>query len=97
MAKGIKTGGREKGTPNRERKDLLEMLSEKYPDYHPVIALADIANNKQADENLRFQANKEVAKYVCPQLKATSTEISFEQLNDDDLDRLIKELLNYEA
>lgn len=96
MAKGIKTGGREKGTPNRERKDLLEMLSEKYPGYHPVMAMAAIANDKKADESLKFHANKEIAKYVCPQLKATSTEISFEQLSDEDIDRLIKELMNHE-
>lgn len=70
MAKGIKTGGRQTGTPNRERKSLIEMISEKYPDYHPVMAMAEIANNKKADERLRFNANKEVAKYICPQLKS---------------------------
>lgn len=70
MAKGIKTGGRQVGTPNNERKDLLEMLAERYPGYHPVISMADIANNQKLDQNLRFQANKEVAKYISPQLKA---------------------------
>ena len=69
MAKGIKTGGREQGTPNRDRKELLELLGEKYPNYHPVIALAEIAHNSK-NEVLRFQAHKEVAKYVSPQLKA---------------------------
>lgn len=67
---GKKFGGRRKGTPNGERKELVAMLAEKYPDYHPVIAMADIANNEKYDIDLRFQANKECAKYVCPQLKA---------------------------
>ncbi len=44
MAKGIRTGGRKKGTPNNERKELSEMLSEKYPGYHPVMAMAEMAN-----------------------------------------------------
>lgn len=66
MAKGIKTGGRKKGTPNVESKELLEMLNEKYPGYHPVMAMAEIANNKKNDLSLVFQANKEVAKYICP-------------------------------
>lgn len=70
MAKGIKTGGREKGTPNRDTKEIAELLKEKYPDYHPIIALAEIANNKKNDLSLRLQANKEVAKYICPQLKS---------------------------
>lgn len=69
MAKGIKTGGRVKGTPNGDRKDLLEMMHKKYPKYHPVIALAEIAHTSP-NEVLRFQAHKEVAKYICPQLKA---------------------------
>ena len=70
MAKGQKTGGREKGTPNKERKELFELLSDKYPDYHPVVSMEDIANDLKQDKTLRFQANKEVAKYICPQLKA---------------------------
>ncbi len=64
-----KSGGRQKGTPNRDRKDLLEMLNEKYPNYHPVIAMVKIAH-KSKNEVLRFQAHKEVAKYIAPQLKS---------------------------
>ena len=64
-----KTGGREKGTPNKERKDLVEMLKDKYPNYNPVIALAVIANTSK-DELMRFNAHKEVAKYIAPQLKS---------------------------
>jgi|ERR1035437_6632043 hypothetical protein len=69
MATGRKTGGRKQGTPNSERKDLVEMLRDKYPNYNPVIALADIAHSSK-NELLRFQAHKEVAKYISPQLKS---------------------------
>lgn len=73
--KGTKTGGRKKGTPNTERKELNEMLTDKYPGYHPVMAMADIANNKRNNLSIIFQANKEVAKYICPQLKAVDVKL----------------------
>lgn len=62
--------GRRKGTPNAERKDLFALLAEKFPGYNPVAAMAEIANDKKNDTNLRLQAHKEVAKYTFPQLKA---------------------------
>ena len=70
MALGKKTGGRTKGTPNGERKDLLTQMNALFPDYHPVIAMAKIANDETKDENIRFQAHKECAKYIAPQLRA---------------------------
>ena len=68
--KGQKTGGRISGTPNKSTKAIAEMLADKYPHYHPIIALAEIANDKKQDIAIRLHANKEVAKYICPQLKS---------------------------
>ena len=70
MARGFKSGGRVQGTPNNDHKALSEMLKDRYPLYHPVIALAEIGNNKKNSIAIRLQAHKEVAKYICPQLKA---------------------------
>lgn len=70
MAKGSKTGGRQKGTPNQDKKELIDMIQEKYPDYHPLLALAEIANDEKSDKNLKLQASKEVCKYIVPQLKS---------------------------
>lgn len=70
MAIGYKTGGRQIGTPNADKKELLEMIAERYPDYHPVMAMVELANNPEVELLLKFHANKEVAKYVCPQLKS---------------------------
>jgi hypothetical protein len=69
MAKGKKTGGRQPGSLNMERRSLIERINEKYPDYDPVFALIEIARDKKLAVNIRLQANKEVAKYVHPQLK----------------------------
>lgn len=85
MAKGKKTGGRQKGTSNKDKQELIDMIQEKYPDYHPLIALTEIANtdiercvgtDKEGnavmviDHNLKLQASKEVCKYIVPQLKS---------------------------
>ena len=58
------------GTPNKRKSVLLKRLQEEFEEYHPVVELAKIANDKDADITIRLQANKEVAKYVEPQLKA---------------------------
>ncbi len=79
MAAGYKTGGRKKGTPNMDTKVLSEMLAQKFPGYHPIMALAEIANDSKNEIQLRFQANKEIAKYICPQLKSVDLGLLDEQ------------------
>ena len=66
-----KTGGRKAGIPNTDKKELKDLLATKHPNYNPVIALADIANDDSNDINIRLQAHKEVAKYIEPQLKSS--------------------------
>ena len=49
---------------------LMTRLERLFPDYHPVIEMARQANDPEVSQELRFAANKEVAKYVTPQLRA---------------------------
>lgn len=72
MARG-KTGGRQKGTVNKDKQELIDMIQEKYPDYHPLLALAELAQDK--DKVIRLNASKEVAKYIVPQLKSVDHSI----------------------
>ena len=58
------------GSPNKNKRGLLARLQEEFPNYHPIVEMARVANDPEADEQTRFNANKEVAKYVTPQLKA---------------------------
>jgi len=58
------------GSPNKNKQALIKMLQLKYPDYHPIMEMAEIANDEDMDVNLRFNANKEIAQYVVPKLKA---------------------------
>lgn len=85
--KGQKTGGRARGTPNRDKAALLELIQETIGDndYHPVVAMAVIANDTSSKQvkvdgkrrtvpkyplELRAMMHKEVAQYVAPKLKA---------------------------
>ena len=54
MAHGFKTGGRQVGTPNRNRTALRERLAFNYPDYDPLIALAEIALDQSNDLSVRI-------------------------------------------
>jgi len=65
-----KTGGRQKGTLNKDKKHFLSLLAERWPNYNPVIAMAGIANDETVDLEMRFAAHKEVAQYVEPKRKA---------------------------
>lgn len=49
---------------------VLTMLQTFYPQYHPIIAIADIAHSQQADLRLKFECHKVIAKYVEPELKS---------------------------
>ena len=71
MAKGRKTGGRRKGTPNKAKAELLAMIQDKYPDYHPVLAMCEVANDLSNSVELRFSASREISQYVEPKRKST--------------------------
>ena len=69
MSRGKKTGGRIKGTPNKDSADLKALLAANYPNWDPVIAMAEIAHTTR-DESIRLAALKEVSQYIHPKRKA---------------------------
>lgn len=48
---------------------LLAEIRKKYPNYHPVIAMVDIAHDEDASLELQYNCHKTVAKYIEPELK----------------------------
>lgn len=76
--KGHKTGGRTKGTKNIDRSKIFEDLQNKYPDFNPLISLADIAK-KTKNESIKVLCYSTIARYILPQLKAVEVD-----LNTDD-------------
>jgi hypothetical protein len=72
MAVGRKTGGRAKGTPNKDKAELLQLIRDHVGDqeFHPVLAMAEIAVSDDYGVETRTAMLKEVSQYVAPKLKA---------------------------
>ncbi|MDB4528460.1 hypothetical protein N9193_00955 [Pseudomonadales bacterium] len=64
MAKGFKTGGRTKGTPNRDKQALRERLSSLYPDYQPILAVVGLANDETLEPFIRSNYDQAAASYI---------------------------------
>ena len=70
MAKGFKTGGRTKGTPNRDKQALRERLSSLYPDYDPILAMVEMANDEALEPSMRLDCHKTIANYIHPKIRS---------------------------
>ena len=68
MAVGEKTGGRQKGTPNKATADVIARLEALGCD--PIEGMAQIAMDTNADLSLRGKMYAELAQYVAPKRKA---------------------------
>ena len=58
------------GVPNKNKQALIKLLQSRYPGYHPVMEMADIANDKDNPVELRANMHKEIAMYVEPKRKS---------------------------
>ncbi len=69
--KGLRLGGRQKGTPNKDKQELLEMILATGCK-HPIQGLAEIAkrSHENGDVELARDCYKELAQYVAAKRKA---------------------------
>ncbi len=89
MAPGIKTGGRQKGTPNRATVQRQQEVAES--GLTPLEYLLSIMRDEQAVIDIRIDAAKAAAPYIHPRLAAIdhsgsltiSHETALEELDDD--------------
>lgn len=72
MAKGIKTGGRKKGTPNRNTRAIVERLQQEHPNYCPLSELARIALDESTSVDLKIKCNQTIASYIVPKITPIS-------------------------
>lgn len=74
MAAGVKTGGRQKGTPNKVTQDIQAKLDALGCD--PIQGMAEIAAEarRTGDLNLAGTMYKELAQYVAPKRKAVEVQ-----------------------
>jgi len=68
---GQKTGGRVKGTPNKDKQELLNMIL-KTGCPHPIEGMATVAVRAREEGNTKLEqdAYRELAQYVAPKRKA---------------------------
>ena len=85
MAKGFKTGGRQKGTPNRNTRAVMEGLQQALPDYCPLVELARIATDEATPIELKVKCNQTIASYVIPKIVPISA-AQFDKRNGLDVD-----------
>jgi hypothetical protein len=57
---------------------VLNLLQEKYPNYHPLIGVAKIAHSTN-DARLEFDCHKTLAEFVEPKLKSIETHQNFSE------------------
>lgn len=56
---------------------LLGLIRKTYPNYHPIVAIVDIAHNPEASLELQYNCHKTVAKYIEPELKSIEVKGDF--------------------
>ena len=61
-----KVGGRQKGTPNNDKRAIRELLDSMFPDYDPVIQMAGVAQNPDVPLQTRIYCAAKVAEYIHP-------------------------------
>lgn len=49
---------------------LLALIQEKYPAYHPIVHAADIAHDKELSASVHLDAVKTMLKYTTPDVKS---------------------------
>jgi hypothetical protein len=85
---GKKFGGRMRGTPNKNTKDLRAWITA-FIESNTAQIEEDWQTLEPKDRIVLFE---KLLKYSLPQLQAVSTKIDFESMSDDDLQRVIDEL-----
>ena len=68
--------GRIAGKANKRSQEVLDAIEEQFPGYHPVVAMAAVANDPNASPEMRFQAHKEVAQYVAPKRRSIEASVT---------------------
>jgi len=90
LPKRRKTGGRQKGTPNKRTAERqVAIAAIKASGKSPMAFFADLLGNEQAPLELRFQAAKELAPYVHPRLASVESR-SGGKTHEDRLEELRK-------
>ena len=83
MARGKKTGGRQKGTPNKATTHREALLNATLTGVNAVKFLADVMSNPEFPFNVRFAAAKELAPYQHPKKASVQADVNANVSHDD--------------
>ena len=88
---GNKTGGRQKGTPNKRTADLLERLG----NYNPLDALLAISQDENTPIEIQVKINLDLMNYVYPKRKSVEfndkIDVSLSEKSIDELQKYLVE------
>ena len=88
---GNKTGGRQKGTPNKRTADLLERLG----NYNPLDALLAISQDEDTPLEIQVKINLDLMNYVYPKRKSVEfndkIDVSLSEKSIDELQKYLFE------
>lgn len=88
---GNKTGGRQKGTPNKKTVDLLERLG----NYNPLDALLAISQDEDTPLEIQVKINLDLMNYVYPKRKSVEfndkIDVSISEKSVDELQKYLFE------
>ena len=88
---GNKTGGRQKGTPNKRTADLLEKLG----NYNPLDALLAISQDENTPLEIQVKINLDLMNYVYPKRKSVEfndkIDVSISEQSVDELQKYLFE------
>lgn len=86
--KRLKTGGRVKGSRNKDRAFLFDELYAKAPKLNVLLKFIEIAESTD-NELLKFSCYKELAKYTLPQLRSIEVKDDSPQNNQMNIIRFV--------
>ena len=92
MAKGIKSGGRKAGTPNKKTMALKELIEENYEGFDPILELIAISQKEIVPTDLKVSILKDVAQYIYPKRKALEADIVATIEPERTIEDVIKEI-----
>ena len=88
---GNKTGGRQKGTPNKKTADLLVRLG----NYNPLDALLAISQDEDTPLEIQVKINLDLMNYVYPKRKSVEfndkIDVSISEKSVDELQKYLFE------
>lgn len=56
--------------PQTQRERILAMIQDRHPGYHPLLSIAEIANDMDEDVRVRLSCHQTIVKYVESELKS---------------------------